>query len=461
MMEQLRTILGDKYDDNLAIRKSHSHGEDGRRESGKIADAVVRATCADDVVQTINYCRNHNIKLTPFGAGTSLEGHVVPLQAGISLNLSAMNRIINVSEHNMTARIEAGVTRQQLNHFLRDTGLFFSVDPGSEATIGGMASTSASGTNAVRYGTIKQNVMTMQIVMANGEMIETGTAARKSSAGYDLTHLFIGAEGTLGIITELLVKLHPIPEHIMVISAQFNKINDAAQLVSELMQTGMMMARIELLDALQMEASIAYSGLAGFDKKDTLFLEVSGGLRSVNEQSEFIAELIADNKGFNHKVADNEQERKILWQARHHAFYAARAYVSKVSGENADTLLAMITDSCVPPDRLVDTLLEVHDELAKSGLQGPIVGHMGDGNFHVQLMIPNDDAMILRGKKLVGTISDIAIKNGGTCTGEHGIGMGKIAYLQKQHPDTMSWMRLIKKSFDPDNILNPDKIFTL
>ena len=324
-----------------------------------------------------------------------------------------------------------------------------------------MASTSASGTNAVRYGTIKQNVMTMQMVMANGEVIETGTAARKSSAGYDLTHLFIGAEGTLGIITELLVKLHPIPEHIMVISAQFNRINDAAQLVSELMQTGMMMARIELLDALQMEASIAYSGLAGFDKKDTLFLEVSGGLRSVTEQSEFIAELIADNHGFNHKIADNEQERKILWQARHNAFYAARAYVAKVSGENAESMLAMITDSCVPPDRLVDTLLEVHDELAKSGLQGPIVGHMGDGNFHVQLMIPNDDAMILRGKKLVGTISDIAIKNGGTCTGEHGIGMGKIVYLQKQHPDTIPWMRLIKQSFDPDNMLNPDKIFTL
>ena len=458
-MEKLCTLLGDKYDDNLNARQSHSHGEDGK--SGKIADAVVKADCLDDVVKTVNYCRDNKIKLTPFGAGTSLEGHVVPVEAGISLDLSAMNQIINISEHNMTARVEAGVTRQQLNHFLRDTGLFFSVDPGSQATIGGMASTSASGTNAVRYGTIKQNVMAMQVVMANGAVIETGTAARKSSAGYDLTHLFIGAEGTLGVITELLVKLHPIPEHIVVISAQFNKINDAAQLVSELMQTGMMMARIELLDALQMEASIAYSGLAGFDKKDTLFLEVSGGLRSVTEQSEFIAQLIADNHGFNHKIADNEQERKILWQARHNAFYAARAFASRKSGASADTIQAMITDSCVPPDRLVDTLLEVHDELAKSGLQGPIVGHMGDGNFHVQLMIPNDDLMIIRAKKLVGTISDIAIRNGGTCTGEHGIGMGKIAYLQKQHPDLIPWMRLIKQSFDPDNILNPNKIFTL
>ncbi len=455
MVKNLRKILPEKYDDSQTAREAHSHGEDSIR--GGIADAVVKADCLDDVVKTVGYCREHKIKLTAFGAGTSLEGHVVPLESGVALNLSGMNKIIEISEENMTARIMAGVTRQQLNHHLRDKGLFFSVDPGSEATIGGMAATGASGTNTVRYGTIKDNVRSLQVVMADGDVIETGTGAKKTSAGYDLTHLIIGSEGTLGIITELLVRLHPIPEYISVISCQFHDIAHAAQLVAEILQCGLVMARIELMDEKQIEASIAYSNLQGYDHKPTLLLELSGSQYSVLEQSDLLADMIEEHQGFNQKRADNEQERRQLWQARHDAFYSIKSFYADPSKPN---LHVLVTDSCVPPNRLVETLIQVRALLDKTIFPAPIVGHLGDGNFHVQIMANADDAdEMIAARKLVGQVSDIAINNGGTCTGEHGIGAGKISYLAKQHPDLIPWMKKIKQTFDPDNILNPGKIF--
>ncbi len=453
-IQKLGDIFGKQFSTNQNIRDHHSHGEDIVRFG--LPAGVIFAETVDDVVKTVKFCQSQKMIMVAFGAGTSLEGHVAVGANGISLDLSRMQQIITISPENRTARIMAGVTRQQLNRALAQSGLFFSVDPGSHATIGGMAATGASGTNSVRYGTIRDNILSMQVVMASGEVVETATQARKSSAGYNFTQLLIGSEGTLGIITELLVKLHPIVDYICVLSCQFASEEAAIASVIEILQIGIAMARIEFIDATQMAASIAYSALDHFAVQPTLFLEFSGISQAVQEEVACVEAIIIGQGGHNLQRADKTEARNILWQARHNALYAALA---SVPGSKA-----VITDSCVPINQLAITLKQARKLIAKSGLQAPIVGHVGEGNFHAQILVPCkndilDQDALLRARNLSQQISQLAIAHGGSCSGEHGIGCGKIDYLAQQHGDLIPWMRAIKQALDPNYILNPNKIF--
>ena len=437
-----------------AILDQHSHGED-RIRGGK-PHAVLFAENVLQIQNLLKICHAHCKPIIAFGAGTSLEGHVVAgKRGGVALNLSGMNQILAIYPENQTARIQAGVTRQQLNRELKNLGLFFSVDPGSEATIGGMAATGASGTNSVRYGTIRDNILSMQAVMANGALIETATHASKSSAGYNMTQLLIGSEGTLGIITELLVKLHPIPDYLCALTCQFENLQILIENVIALLHADLNLARIELIDAAQMKASIGYSDLKDFAILPTLFLEFAGKRTTVQGELTEARDILQAGSAQNINHADKVEARNALWQARHHAFYAALA--SAPAGSHL-----VVTDSCVPIDALAEVLEKSLQAIEASGLDAPIVGHVGDGNFHAQIVIPpNDETAAARAEKLSAEISNIAISHQGTCTGEHGIGLGKMKYLKKQHGDLLPFMRLIKQAFDPDNILNPDKMFEL
>ncbi|MDQ2915806.1 MAG: FAD-binding protein, partial [Pseudomonadota bacterium] len=402
----------------------------------------------------VRICNAARIPVIAFGVGTSLEGHVAALYGGVCLDLSQMDRMLEVNDADLDCRVQAGVTREQLNAELKGTGLFFPIDPGANATIGGMASTRASGTNAVRYGTMRENVLGLTVVMADGRVIRTGSRARKSSAGYDLTRLFVGSEGTLGIITEVQLRLYGVPEAISAAVCQFAELKGAVDSVIVAMQLGIPVARIELLDDVQMDACIRFSQLAEFEPKPTLFFEFHGTEAAVREQAEMIESLAADHGGGQFRWATAQEERSRLWKARHNAYYAALAL--------APGKQAFATDACVPISRLTECVLETQADVVATGLVAPIVGHVGDGNFHlVVLFDPAKPDERAKAEALAARVSMRAIRMGGTCTGEHGIGMHKLEALVAEHGEAVSVMQTIKRALDPHDILNPGKTVPL
>jgi D-lactate dehydrogenase (cytochrome) len=398
-------------------------------------------------------CHQHGVPVVPFGAGTSLEGHVNPVRGGISLDLSQMTAVLELNTEDMDCLIEPGVTRQALNDFLRAEGLFFPVDPGSHCTIGGMCATRASGTNAVRYGTIRENVLGLEVVLADGRVIQTGGRTRKAANGYDLTRLFIGSEGTLGVITKIRLRLHGIPEGISAAVCQFPTLAAAVEAVSTVMQSGIPVSRIELLDEDQMEACIRYSKLEGFQATTTLFLEFHGSPASVVEQAEAVEAVARDFGASNFEYATDPETRNRLWKARHDAYWAAIALKPGHRG--------ITTDVCVPISRLTEAVVKAKETAKASGQTSCIVGHVGDGNFHCLILFPdNDQAALEKAWALDREIVAQGLALGGTCSGEHGIGLGKREFLEQEHGDgALSVMRALKATLDPKGILNPGKMF--
>ena len=446
-----RALLGDRLTTNDAIRQQHSRGEDTTTPT--LPDAVAFVETTQEVVEIVKLCHQHGVAITPFGAGTSLEGHVNPVRAGISLDLSRMNNVLEVNSEDMDCLIEPGVTRQQLNEYLRDQGLFFPVDPGSVCTIGGMCATRASGTNAVRYGTIRENVLGLEVVLADGRVIETGGRTRKAANGYDLTRLFIGSEGTLGIITKVRLRLHGIPEAMTSAVCQFPTLAAAVNSVISTMQAGVPVARIELLDEVQMAACISYSKLEGYKPVPTLFLEFHDTEASVVEQAELVEGITSEYGAEGFSWARDAESRNKLWKARHDAYWACIAAQPGSRG--------IATDVCVPISRLADALLGCKQDIEESGLMAPIVGHVGDGNFHTVILVEDGNPQALeRAWELDKKIVKRALDLGGTCSGEHGIGLGKREFLEAEHgAEAMAVMRSLKVAMDPKGILNPGKIF--
>ncbi|WP_160123803.1 FAD-binding oxidoreductase [Rhodovarius lipocyclicus] len=444
-------FLGDRVTRNDALRQQHARGED--TSTPTMPDAVVFVETTEEVSRVLKLCHEHGVAVTPFGAGTSLEGHVNPVRGGISLDLSRMTAILDVSGPDMDCLIEPGVTRHQLNDHLRADGLFFPVDPGSHCTIGGMCATRASGTNAVRYGTIKENVLALEVVLADGTIINTGSRARKASNGYDLTRLMIGSEGTLGVITKIRLRLHGIPEATSAAVCQFPDLASAVNSVIEVLQMGIPVARIELLDEVQMAACIAFSKLEGYKPVPTLFLEFHGSEAGVQEQAELVEGITAGHGAAGFAWATDAEARSKLWKARHDGYWAAIA--SKPGSRG------IATDVCVPISRLAEALLGAKEDIVASGFSAPIVGHVGDGNFHTVILLEDDSRATLEAAwELDRKIVHRALELGGTCSGEHGVGLGKREFLEKEHgPEALAVMRSIKAALDPKGILNPGKIF--
>jgi D-lactate dehydrogenase (cytochrome) len=417
-------------------------------------DVVVYPQSNEEVASIVRLCRAARVPVIAFGVGTSLEGHVAALYGGVCVDLSRMDQLLEVNAEDLDCRVQAGVTREQLNAELRGTGLFFPIDPGANATLGGMASTRASGTNAVRYGTMRENVLGLTVVTADGTIVHTGGRARKSSAGYDLTRLMVGSEGTLGIITEVQLRLYGVPEAISAAVCQFPDLKSAVDTVITTMQLGVPIARIELLDEVQMDACIKYSKLTAFEAKPTLFFEFHGTDAGVAEQAAMVQQIANEHGGSAFEWATNPEDRSRLWKARHNAYYAAMALAPGKQG--------FATDACVPISRLTDCVLETRADVERTGLIAPIVGHVGDGNFHlVVLFDPNDVDERARAEGLTRRVALRAISMGGTCTGEHGVGVHKLDALVAEHGDAVGLMRTIKRALDPDNILNPGKTVPL
>ena len=446
-----RGLLGERLATTIALREQHSRGEDTTTPT--LPDAVAFVETTEEVSRLLALCHQHGVPVVPFGAGTSLEGHVNPVRGGLSLDLSRMNRVLEVSPEDLDCLIEPGVTRQQLNEYLRDQGMFFPVDPGSVCTIGGMCATRASGTNAVRYGTIKENVLALEVVLADGRVINTGSRARKASNGYDLTRLMIGSEGTLGVITQIRLRLHGIPEAISAAVCQFATLKGAVDTAIATLQSGIPVARMELVDEVQMAACIGYSKLEGYQPAPCLFLEFHGTAASVTEQAETVQAIAADNGGQGFSWATEAEARNRLWKARHDAYWAALALAPGKRG--------IVTDVCVPISRLDEALLGAQADILASGLTAPICGHVGDGNFHTVILVDDQDpAALERAWVLDKAIVYRALKLGGTCSGEHGIGIGKREFLELEHgAEALAVMRGIKATLDPKGILNPGKMF--
>ena len=437
------------------IRTSRSdreqHGRDPGHPEGEAPDAVAYPTSSADVARLVRICSTHRRPVIPYGVGSSLEGHVSAPRGGLCIDLSRMDQIVAVSADDMDVRVQAGVTRERLNEDLRPLGLFFPIDPGANATLGGMASTRASGTNAVRYGTMRGNVMGLTVVTPQGEVIHTGSRARKSAAGYDLTALYVGAEGTLGVITEVLLRIYPVPERIAAAVVQFPNLRAAVQSVIDTLAQAVPIARIEL-DELQMRAINARSHL-GFADLATLFLEFQGGSASVEEQVGTVREVMEGHGGSDFAWADRPEDRSRLWKARHEALWAG-----KDLRPGSDVLT---TDVCVPISRLADCVLETREDFDRRRLLAPIVGHVGDGNFHSLILFdPKDENERLQAHAAHEALILRALNMGGTCTGEHGIGLGKREHLRHEAGEgAVAAMRSIKQALDPAGIMNPGKIF--
>jgi len=450
VIAQARTSLGDRITTNAALREQHSHGEDTHPHV--LPDAVAFIERAEEAAAVLTLCHQHGVPVVPFGAGTSLEGHVTPVRGGISLDLSRMNQVLEVNAADMDCRVQPGVTRQQLNEHLRDQGLFFPVDPGSECSIGGMCATRASGTAAVRYGTIRENVLGLQVALPDGRLIRTGGRVRKSATGYDLTHLMIGSEGTLGVITEVTLRLHGIPEAMSAAVCQFDDLAGAVESVVAILQAGIPVARIELLDDVQMGASIAYSKLAGYLPRPTLLLEFHGTSAAVAEQASAAEEITAGYGAHGFQWATDAAERNRLWKARHDGYWAALALKPGWKG--------IATDAIVPISRLTALIVGAKEDIAASGLIAPIVGHVGDGNFHTVILVPPEAGGLDRAWELDKKIVARALSLGGSCSGEHGVGIGKREFLDAEHgAETLAVMRQIKTALDPRGIMNPGKMF--
>jgi len=452
IVQALTRDYGERAVVNPAVREQHGHGE-GMADAG-LPDVVVFPHSNEEVAAIVRQCHAARIPVIAFGVGTSLEGHVAAIYGGVCIDLSQMDRLLEVNAEDLDCRVQAGVTRVQLNAELKGTGLFFPIDPGANATIGGMTSTRASGTNAVRYGTMRENVLGLTVVTADGSIVRTGGRARKSSAGYDLTRLFVGSEGTLGIITEIQLRLYGIPEAISAAVCQFPDLKSAVDTVIVAMQVGIPVARIELLDDIQMDACIRYSKLEGFEARPTLFFEFHGTEAGVREQAESMQSIASDHGGSAFEWATKPEDRSRLWKARHDAYYAALAL--------SPGRQAFATDACVPISRLTECVLETRADVEAIGLTAPIVGHVGDGNFHlVVLFDPNDPREREKAETLAQKVSRRAIAMGGTCTGEHGIGMHKLQALVAEHGDAVELMKTLKRALDPRNILNPGKTVPL
>ena len=448
-ISKIKEKYGQQFSESKSIREQHSHTM--TIHESELPDGVLFASNKNDVSDTVKICNEFGCPIIPFGVGSSFEGHVNAPFGGLSIDLNNMNEILNVYQDDLLVTVQPGVTREQLNTHLRDTGLFFPIDPGANASIGGMTSTRASGTNAVRYGTMKDNVVSIEAVMPNGEIIKTSNKAKKSSAGYDLTRLLVGSEGTLGIITEITLKLYGIPEVIAGGRVSFTSIKDAADTVITTIQSGIPVARIELLDAMQVKACNLYSKLS-LPEEPLLLLEFHGSEKSVEEQTELFGEIAIDFGGKDYEWTSNNEDRNKLWKARHDAYWAARSYMPGTEMYS--------TDVCVPISKLSDCIVETVKDLEENNLVGPIASHAGDGNFHVAVMLDtNDKNEVAKLGPFLDRLSDRAIKMDGTCTGEHGIGQGKRKYMYNELGNSVAVMEAIKKSFDPNLIMNPGKLF--
>jgi len=450
VIAELKDLLGPRATDAAAVREHHSHGESYHPPASP--DVVCFPITLDEVVTVVKISARHGVPLVPFGAGTSLEGHVHALRGGISLDLRQMNRIVRISAEDLDATVEAGVTRAELNKALRNTGLQFPIDPGADATLGGMTATRASGTTAVRYGTMRENVLGLSVVLADGRVVKTGTRARKSSAGYDLTRLFVGSEGTLGVITEITVRLHPVPEAVAAAVCAFDTIKGAVDTVIATIQLGVPVARIELLDDVQVDAVNRYSKTS-YAVADTLLFEFHGDTdRNVSEQAKIVEALAAERGGRGFEWATRLEDRERLWHARHNVHFAALAL--------RPGCRSMATDVCVPISQLADCVLQTKADHANVWFPVSLVGHAGDGNFHVMYLIdPDNPAELDEARRLNERMVARALAMGGTCTGEHGVGYGKMKFLPAEHGENgVELMRAIKRALDPENRMNPGKV---
>ncbi|MGB3866400.1 MAG: FAD-linked oxidase C-terminal domain-containing protein [Xanthobacteraceae bacterium] len=448
-LESLAARFGNRLVTSQAVRDQHAHTTTWL--TPQPPDAVVMAQETADIQDTVRICAANGVPVVAFGTGTSLEGQVNAAAGGVCIDLRDMNRLLAVHVEDLDCVVEPGITRKMLNDQLRDQGVFFPIDPGADASIGGMTATRASGTNAVRYGTMRENVLALKVVRADGEIITTGTRARKSSAGYDLTHLFVGAEGTLGIISEITLRLRGIPDTIAAASCSFGSVGDACRATILAIQTGIPLARIELLNAAQVAACNAYSKLT-LPETPLLLLEFHGSEAGVAEQTRMFADIATECGGGGFEWATRPEDRTRLWQARHDAYWAVKSLRPGAVG--------LATDVCVPISRLADCVVETEEDMKRSGFEGPIVGHVGDGNFHCSLMFDGDDpAEVARADAFLHRLVERAQAMDGTCTGEHGIGQGKQKYLVGElGPEAIDAMRAVKRALDPQNIFNPGKI---
>ena len=450
MLDALRSHFGERLSTSAAVREQHGRGESVYDAAPP--EAVVFCESTADVAFVVGQAAAHAVPVIPFGVGSSLEGHLLAVQGGVSIDLSRMNRIVSIDADDLTVTVEAGVTREQLNREIRDTGLFFPIDPGANATLGGMAATRASGTNAVRYGTMKENVLALTVVTAGAQVMRTGTRAKKSSAGYDLTRLFVGSEGTLGVITEVTLRLYPLPEAVSAAVCFFPSIDAAVRTTIQVIQMGVPIARCELLDAHAIRAVNRHSQL-GLREAPMLLMEFHGSDASVAEQADTVQAIAKEHAGADFEWARTPEERTRLWSARHQAYFAAL--------QTRPGCRCQSTDTCVPISRLAESINESVAEAEASGIPYWIVGHVGDGNFHLSyLMDPNDAAECAKVEELNVKMVHRALRLEGTCTGEHGIGLHKMPYLlDEAGPDAVAMMRGIKHALDPANIMNPGKIF--
>ena len=453
LIEALKSRFGAQFSEAMAVREQHGRDESAFTTVPPPA-AVVFAESTADVQDAIKLCAQHKVPVIPYGVGSSLEGHLLAVQGGISLDVSRMNKVLSVNAEDLTVTVQPGVTRKQLNDEIKSTGLFFPIDPGADASIGGMSATRASGTNAVRYGTMRENVLALEVVTAQGEAIRTGTRAKKSSAGYDLTRLFVGSEGTLGVITEVTLRIYPLPEAVSAAICSFPTIADAVNTVIQTIQIGVPIARVELIDGNSVRAVNQYAKLS-LREEPMLLMEFHGSPAGVKEQAEMVQEIAREHSGADFEWADTPEERTRLWTARHNAYFAA---VQSRPGCRCIT-----TDTCVPISRLADALLDTVAEADESGIPYFLVGHVGDGNFHVGYLIdPDDDNERARAEALNHRVVQRAIALQGTCTGEHGVGLHKMGFLiDEAGAGAVAMMRTIKQALDPDNIMNPGKVFAV
>jgi len=452
MLEALRTIFGARCSTALAVREQH--GRDESPFDAPPPEVVVYCESTEDVTEVVKLAARHAVPVIPFGTGSSLEGHLLAVQGGVSIDLARMNKIIAVQPEDLTVTVQAGVTRMQLNDEIRHTGLFFPVDPGADASLGGMSATRASGTNAVRYGTMRDNVLGLTVVTASGEVIRTGTRARKSSAGYDLTRLMVGSEGTLGVMTEITLRLYPLPEAILAATCTFPDIDTAVRTTIQIIQMGIPIARCELLDTHAVRAVNRHDKLT-LTEAPMLLMEFHGSAASVKEQAALAQEIAAEFGGAGFQWATTPEERTRLWTARHHAYFAGL--------QLKPGCRTVTTDTCVPISHLAECVTQASFEAEAAGLQHYIVGHVGDGNFHIAYLVdPKSPAERETAERLNDAVVQRAIRRDGTCTGEHGIGLHKQGFLiEETGAGTVAMMRTIKRALDPKNIMNPGKIFTL
>ncbi len=450
---ELKALLGDERVSTSSAVREH-HGKDESYFPYALPDVVVFVKSTEEVRDVVNICRRHRVPMIPYGVGTSLEGHILAVQGGVTIDLSQMNQVLAVHEQDLDAVVQAGVTRKQLNEFIKHTGLFFPIDPGADATLGGMSATRASGTNAVRYGTMRENVLSLKVVLPDGRIVQTSRRAKKSAAGYDLTRLFVGSEGTLGIITEVTVKLYPVQQAMSAAVCAFPTIDGATKTVIQTLQMGIPVARSELLCATTMAALNRHNKLS-YRESPTLFLEFHGTEAAVVEQAQLVQEIAKENGGLDFQWATRPEDRSKIWEARHHAYFAC---LQLKPGARA-----VSTDVCVPISRLAECVHATTEEIARASMPIPLFGHVGDGNFHLVILVdPNSASDMEEAKALNARLVQRALAMEGTCTGEHGVGLGKQASLRAElGEDMIGLMRDIKKLFDPDNLMNPGKVVSL